>query len=68
MLNSGLLNLERTFMLTLFRANSQKAAERPIISKSELDSIDLDDLRHFKKIQAPDGYESNAMSYNPRMQ
>ena len=68
MLNLGLLNLERTFMLTFFRAKSQKAAERPIINKSELDSIKSDDLRHYKQIEAPDGYESNAMSYNSRMQ
>jgi hypothetical protein len=41
---------------------------KPIINKQELDSVDPADPRHFQNIKTLDGYESNAMSYNPRIQ
>ena len=48
----------------VFKSN----AIRPIIDKQELDSIDSTDPRHYQHIKAPDGSESNAMTYNPRWQ
>lgn len=39
----------------------------PIINKSELDSVQPDDPRHFQKVTFTDGFESNAISYNPRL-
>ena len=41
---------------------------KPIVNKFELNSIQPDDPRHFKLVDKLDGYESNAMSYHPRLQ
>jgi hypothetical protein len=38
----------------------------PIIEKAELDAIQPDDPRHYQMISAPDGSQSNALSFNPR--
>lgn len=59
--------------IALKHTRKQKVSKRldmikPIVNKSELDSIQPDDPRHFQKVDIPDGYESNALSYNPRLQ
>ena len=50
------------------RAANSRAAIDPIISKTELDNIQPDDPRHYQLVNAPDGYQSNAISYDPTIQ
>lgn len=50
------------------RAANVRAAIDPIISKTELDNIQPDDPRHYQLVNAPDGYQSNAISYDPTIQ
>ena len=50
------------------RAANTRAAIDPIISKTELDNIQPDDPRHYQLVNAPDGYQSNAISYDPTIQ
>ncbi|CAF0937893.1 unnamed protein product [Brachionus calyciflorus] len=65
---SGLVNLERLSCLILSRSYARRANYlQPIVNKSDLDTVDSEDPRHYKLIKSPDGYESNAISYNSRI-
>ena len=58
----------RCVSIVLANGKSSRTAIRPIIDKTELDNIAADDPRHFQDVKPVDGYESNAMSYHPKIQ
>jgi hypothetical protein len=40
----------------------------PIIDKNQLDNVDPENEVHFRQVKAPGGYESNAISFHPKIQ
>ena len=52
----------------VYQSTEVSDSVKPIVNKQELDNVDPADPRHFRKVKHLDGYESNAMSYNTRIQ
>ena len=65
----NILKLNNRIVLTLSSGLRTVKAEKtaPIVNKNELDNVQPDDVRHYRDVVASNGFESNAIFYNQRL-